>query len=112
MGQSTIHATLNMKLVAIIANVLLASAHGHENEIEWTITGKPFELCIAPGEHVDFLWEGGHNIVKVNQDVYDDCSDLEAKSVNTQPEAGPFKLTAPRSREPIISCAGLAATVS
>ena len=47
---------------------------------------------------MDFLWEGGHNIVKVNQDIYDDCSELEAKSVNTQPEAGPFKFTAPRSQ--------------
>ena len=56
------------------------------------------KLWFCAGEHVDFLWEGGHNIVKVNQDVYDDCSDLEAKSVNTQPEAGPFKFTAPRSQ--------------
>merc|ERR1712002_845388 len=85
--QSQSQPTLNMKLLAIIASVLLATAHGHDNEIEWTITGQPFELCIAPGEHVDFLWEGGHNIVKVNQDIYDDCSELESKSVNTQPGA-------------------------
>merc|ERR1719431_407920 len=90
-----------MKVVAILAAILVTLTHGHQFEVEWTITGDPIELCIPPGEHVDFLWEGGHNIVKVNKEVYEKCSDLgekfdiNDKPINRTAGAGDYKFTAP-----------------
>merc|ERR1711913_215944 len=59
--------------------ILVTVTLGHRFEVEWTITGKEIELCIPPGEHVDFLWGNGHNLVNVTEDVYEDCSKLDEK---------------------------------
>ena len=47
-------------------------------------------MNITSGEHVDFIWDEGNNIVKVNKEVYEDCSDLKLKAVNTTATSGPF----------------------
>eukprot|EP00092_Neocalanus_flemingeri_P091695 GFUD01116315.1.p1 GENE.GFUD01116315.1~~GFUD01116315.1.p1 ORF type:complete len:135 (-),score=27.31 GFUD01116315.1:8-412(-) len=81
-----------MKSVAILAAfvVTLATVHGHDHSIEWTITGEPFEECILPGETLEFIWAGGHNVEEVSAAGYMDCSGI----TNTEPVAGNYKFFA------------------
>ena len=62
-------------------------------DIEWVITGKEVVACVAPGEVVNFNWEGPwHNVVEMGDDVasYADCI-LDADQ--TEAVEGPWSTT-------------------
>ena len=45
-------------------------------DIAWTVTGSPVVACVAPGETINFMWEGRrHNVVDLGTDMqaYEDC---------------------------------------
>merc|ERR1712055_591320 len=55
MGSHTATDTMKSGVVTVMVGLLtLTMVYGHDHVIQWTITGQPFEDCIAPGEHVDF----------------------------------------------------------
>merc|ERR1711970_209245 len=75
----------------LLASALLALAAGLD--IEWVITGKEVVACVAPGEVVNFNWEGPwHNVVEMGDDVasYADCI-LDADQ--TEAVEGPWSTT-------------------
>ena len=62
-------------------------------EINWIITGEEVVACVAPGEVVNFNWEGPyHNVVALGDDVasYADCI-LDADQ--TEAVEGPWSTT-------------------
>ena len=62
-------------------------------DIEWTITGEPIEACAAPGETINFNWEGPyHNVVDLgrSQHDYDECIFGEDQ---TEAVEGPWSTT-------------------
>merc|ERR1740128_608981 len=76
---------------AVLASALLAMAAGLE--INWIITGEEVVACVAPGEVVNFNWEGPyHNVVALGDDVasYADCI-LDADQ--TEAGEGPWSTT-------------------
>jgi len=54
--------------------------------LQWRPTGRPFEVCIAPGETLTFVWSSGHNVNEVSETEYADCSGI----TNTSPTRGPY----------------------
>merc|ERR1712106_1258627 len=66
----------NMKSVLAAIVITLAAVQGqHVHNIEWKITGKPFEECIAPGEAISFNWVGKeHNVIMVKEQEYINCN--------------------------------------
>ena len=62
-------------------------------DIEWTITGEPVLACVAPGETVNFNWDGPyHNVVDLGADIqaYEDCAFGEDQ---TEAVEGPWSTT-------------------
>ena len=43
-------------------------------------------FCV-PGETLTFEWEGGHNVERVSEEGYEDCSGFKSD----EPTAGPFE---------------------
>jgi len=54
--------------------------------LQWKPIGRPFEVCIAPGETLTFVWSSGHNVNEVSEKGYADCSGI----TNTMPTRGPY----------------------
>merc|ERR1712227_769897 len=73
----------SFKLSVMLAILALASA---DQTLEWTITGEPFEVCLQPGEKLTFEWEDGHNVERVSEEGYEDCSGFKSD----EPVPGPF----------------------
>merc|ERR1712210_136636 len=83
---------------ALIASALLAMAAGLD--IDWIVSGEATSACVAPGETVNFNWEGpwynetsnGHNVVELGDD---EISYAECVLTEDQTEAveGPWSTT-------------------
>merc|ERR1712130_740922 len=76
--------SFKMLTIAVLFLVAVASAHdGAGNHVlKWTITGKPFSHCIAPGATVKFDWEGPfHNVEKVDKRVMKTAVDSQIQRV-------------------------------
>merc|ERR1712001_617752 len=81
--QETHHACCTMK-TAFFASALLAMAAGLE--IDWIVSGEATSACVAPGEIVNFNWEGPwHNVVDLGDD---EISYAECILTEDQTEAG------------------------
>ena len=64
-------------------------------DLEWTITGEPIVACVAPGETVNFVWEGPwHNVVDLGEDMqaWEDCAISEDQMEAVE---GPWSTTLP-----------------
>ena len=94
------HHHVNMLSLLLLPLLATLSVNGDQT-IQWTITGEPFQACIRPGEvrtwsgrsyhyvlgeKLTFEWAGGHNVERVSQEGYEECSGFKSdKAV-----AGPF----------------------
>merc|ERR1719210_2520299 len=80
-----VHHHVNMLSLLLLPLLATLSVSGDQT-IQWTITGEPFQACIRPGETLTFEWDGGHNVERVSQEGYEECSGFKSdKAV-----AGPF----------------------
>merc|ERR1712051_106985 len=79
---------LALSVLALLCTSLLPLSAA-ELQIEWTITGEPFEVCILPGETLTFEWDNGHNVERVSQEGYEDCSGFKSD----EPVEGPFEFS-------------------
>ena len=59
-------------------------------DVEWVLGMTDNELCVAPGDVVNFNFEDGHNIEATTQEAYEACD-----ATDHNPVQGPLSWTAP-----------------
>ena len=59
-------------------------------DIDWTYGMTENEVCVAPGDIVNFIWTTNHNVVPVSAEDY-----LACRTADTEPVEGPLAWTAP-----------------
>merc|ERR1719369_2338877 len=62
-----------------------------DKTIMWKVTKKEVEMCLKPGQLVEFVWkELNHNVLQVSAEDYESCSGI----TKTEGEKGPFDFSA------------------
>merc|ERR1712212_112594 len=85
MGQTKPHR-FTMK-TAFVVSALLAMAAGLE--INWVVTGDETNACVAPGETINFNWEGPwHNVVELGDD---ETSYSTSTATSARPRRRPWR---------------------
>jgi len=80
-----------MKTALIVFACAIAFTKAASHDVEWIYGMTENELCVAPGDIVNFIWETNHNVDPVaTKEDYDNCV-----FSNTEAEAGPLAWTAP-----------------
>ena len=59
-------------------------------DIDWIYGMTENEVCVAPGDIVNFVWTTNHNVVPVSAEDY-----LACITADTEPAEGPLAWTAP-----------------
>ena len=54
-------------------------------DIDWTYGMTENEVCVAPGDIVNFIWTTNHNVVPVSAEDY-----LACRTADTEPVEGPM----------------------
>jgi len=64
--------------------------HGATVDIEWVVGMTENEVCVAPGDVVNFNYQSGHNVEVTDQAGYEGCVVTQTEAVD-----GPISWTAP-----------------
>jgi len=78
-----------MKQIVFLA-CALTFIHGATVDIEWVVGMTENEVCVAPGDVINFNYHSGHNVEVTDQAGYDGCVVTQTEEVH-----GPISWTAP-----------------
>jgi len=79
-----------MKSIILAFACLIASSHCASHDVEWIYGMTENELCVAPGDTVNFVYESNHNVEVTSQEAYEACT-----VTMPDPVPGPIAWTAP-----------------
>merc|ERR1712124_149914 len=66
--------TLKMKTALVVFACAIAFTQAASHDVDWKFGMTENELCVAPGDIVNFIWETNHNVDHVaNKEDYDNC---------------------------------------
>merc|ERR1712137_433834 len=98
--------TFKMKTALIVFACAIAFTQAASHDVEWKYGMTENELCVAPGDIVNFIWETNHNVDPVaTKEDYDNCV-----FTNTEAEPGPWPGPPLRRRASPTWCAGSVST--
>jgi len=80
----------------------ISAAQAASVDIDWTYGMTENEVCVAPGDIVNFVWETNHNVVPVSAEDY-----LACITSDTEPVEGPFAWTAPEEEQMVYVICGV-----
>merc|ERR1711953_481731 len=84
---------LKMKFSVVLSVFAIAAVQSVQSasvDIDWKYGMTENEVCVAPGDIVNFVWTTNHNVVPVSAEDY-----LACITADTDPIEGPLAWTAP-----------------
>merc|ERR1712165_72218 len=91
MGESLENISGEMKFATIVLILgVAATVQSASVDIDRTYGMTENEVCVAPGDIVNFIWTTNHNVVPVSAEDY-----LACLTADTEPVDGPLAWTAP-----------------
>ena len=94
----------NMKTIVALLCVMVAGCQAAQVDIEWVL---PYsgdqELCVAPGDVVNFVYVEGHNVEAVSKEAFDAC-----QGSDSVPVPGPIMWAAPNEESVTYVICGVA----
>merc|ERR1712226_1101822 len=93
MGRVLENISGEMKFDAVVLILAVAAVQSASVDIDWTYGMTENEVCVAPGDIVNFVWTSNHNVAPVSAEDY-----LACITADTEPQKGPLAWTLPRRR--------------
>merc|ERR1712115_97599 len=107
MGESryTFLCPLKMKFALVLSVFAVAAVQTVQSasvDIDWIYGMTENEVCVAPGDVVNFIWTTNHNVAPVSAEDY-----LACLTADTEPVEGPLAWTAPAEEQMVYVICGV-----
>merc|ERR1712062_636800 len=91
-----------MKFAAVVLILGVAAVQSASVDIDWKYGMTENEVCVAPGDIVNFIWTTNHNVAPVSAEDY-----LACITADTEPYEGPLAWTAPAEEQMVYVICGV-----